>query len=292
MARMNNNILPGEKQQETLFEPYQYLLFAVKKSTSYEERQQARKLRYERQAAAAREQAIKDSDEGVSMLKVLPPGQPILVGHHSESKHRNLLERSDNRMRKSIENDEKATYYESKAYSVGKGGVSSDDPQAIEKIEQKIKNLEETHKRMKAANIILRKNPHDKDGILALGFSEDICSDIMKPSVFGKYGFESFQLTGKRAEIKRLQQRLNGLKKRSQGEASEVRIQDYVYRHDPKENRVMFIFDGKPDEKTRSVLKSHSFKWSPRRGAWVRQATGNAFYAAKKVRKELSLLTA
>lgn len=41
----------------------------------------------------------------------IPPGQPILVGHHSEKRHRAALEKIDNNMRKSIEADEKAKYY-------------------------------------------------------------------------------------------------------------------------------------------------------------------------------------
>lgn len=49
------------------------------------------------------------------MLQVIPPGQPILVGHHSERGHRRLLEKSDNAMRKSVELDEKAKYYNDRA---------------------------------------------------------------------------------------------------------------------------------------------------------------------------------
>lgn len=44
----------------------------------------------------------------------IPFGQPILVGHHSEKRHRRDIERIDNNMRKSIEADEKAEYYANK----------------------------------------------------------------------------------------------------------------------------------------------------------------------------------
>ena len=72
----------------------------------------------------------------------------------------------------------------------------------------------------------------------------------------------------------------------------EEQAEGYTYREDPEENRVMFIFDGKPAENVRQLLKSHGFKWSPTRGAWVRQITGNALFAARCVRQGLAELSA
>lgn len=48
-------------------------------------------------------------------------------------------------------------------------------------------------------------------------------------------------------------------------------------------NRLQLKFDGKPDEKTRSILKSNGFRWSPREGAWQRQLNGNSEYGLKRV---------
>ena len=42
-------------------------------------------------------------------------GQPILVGHHSERRHRRDLDRIDSHMRKSIEEDKKADYFSNRA---------------------------------------------------------------------------------------------------------------------------------------------------------------------------------
>jgi len=53
----------------------------------------------------------------------------------------------------------------------------------------------------------------------------------------------------------------------------------------------MFIFDGKPEAEKRALLKSHAFKWSPSRNAWVRQLTGNARYAGQCVREALDKLS-
>lgn len=78
----------------------------------YEERKQARIDRYREKAEKARQQSSQLSHESVSMLEHIPPGQPILVGHHSERGHRKLLERSDRKMEQSIAASEKADYYE------------------------------------------------------------------------------------------------------------------------------------------------------------------------------------
>jgi hypothetical protein len=52
------------------------------------------------------------SNEGRDFLSL---GEPIKVGHHSEKRHRALLERNDNRMRKSVEFTAKAEEYADRA---------------------------------------------------------------------------------------------------------------------------------------------------------------------------------
>jgi Domain of unknown function (DUF3560) len=53
-------------------------------------------------------------------LDLIPPGQPILVGHHSERGHRAALKRIDQRMRRSIEEDAKASHYQRAATVAGR----------------------------------------------------------------------------------------------------------------------------------------------------------------------------
>ena len=55
-----------------------------------------------------------------------------------------------------------------------------------------------------------------------------------------------------------------------------------------EEMRVQLRFPGKPDEQTRSLLKSHGFRWSPTQGAWQRQLNGNGTYAARQVMNTLA----
>ncbi|MCL1932837.1 MAG: hypothetical protein FWF53_03345 [Candidatus Azobacteroides sp.] len=57
-----------------------------------------------------------------------------------------------------------------------------------------------------------------------------------------------------------------------------------------KEDRIQIIFDEKPSADIISRLKKSAFKWSPRFGAWQRQMTVNAAYAAEYFLKNNNLL--
>jgi hypothetical protein len=84
----------------------------VEAEAEREERAEDRADRYAgraERADAAAAAAYRAAREEASFI---PPGQPILVGHHSERGHRAALKRIDQRMRRSIEEDRKATHYE------------------------------------------------------------------------------------------------------------------------------------------------------------------------------------
>ncbi|WP_295937651.1 hypothetical protein [uncultured Alistipes sp.] len=56
-----------------------------------------------------------------------------------------------------------------------------------------------------------------------------------------------------------------------------------VVRLNYAEDRLQILFDEKPAADMISKLKSSGFRWSPRFGAWQRQLTGNAIYAAQRL---------
>ncbi len=82
------------------------------------ERKEARIERFEGYSENAEARAHAASERAFSILSVIPPGQPILVGHHSERRHRRDLSRSDSAMRKSVEESKKSEYYDYKATSL------------------------------------------------------------------------------------------------------------------------------------------------------------------------------
>lgn len=66
---------------------------------SYEEKQQRRRERYEQRAEKARaESKSRANSQNVQTLADMM-GEPVKIGHHSEQRHRKLIERADNDMR-------------------------------------------------------------------------------------------------------------------------------------------------------------------------------------------------
>lgn len=70
---------------------------------------------YSENAAARSEFAFRKVQ---SISSIIPPGQPILVGHHSERRHRRDLDRMDSGMRKGVEESKKSDYYADRARSI------------------------------------------------------------------------------------------------------------------------------------------------------------------------------
>lgn len=92
------------------------------------------------------------SKEGADFLAL---GEPIKVGHHSERRHRALIERNWNRMGKSVEFSNKAAEHESKAEYWAKRTteVNLSMPESIEYFEFKLEAAKELHEGLKSGKI-------------------------------------------------------------------------------------------------------------------------------------------
>lgn len=273
----------------------------------YEQKLEGRKAYFLEQAAKARGESSARFVRAKQMADCIPFGQPILVGHYSERRDRNFRGRIEKNFRKSFEAQEKAEYYERRAASVGSGGISSDDPDAIDKLEEKLAGLKLSQEQMKAANKAIRacyKAGIREDGsaeeietlIKALGkagfvgeISDAAARKLMQPDFCGRRGFPDYSLQNNNANIKRVEARIRELEQKQA--APEIAPQQYegfeVLRED---NRIQIVFDGKPAAEIRDVLKSYAFKWSPSRGAWVRQQTNSGEYALSCVVSKLEAM--
>jgi len=243
---------------------------------AYERKQEAKRERLEAAADRAREKANShykraDLREDVSGI---PLGQPILVGHHSEGRHRAAIKRADNAMRASVEASKRAGELEARAAAVGTGGISSDDPDAIQKLQAEIDKAKAYQDAMKSANAKWRKEGN-KAGRQADGsWLEPPCAP--------------YQTSNNLANIKRMEKRVAQLRAdhaaaaAAGGENKTTSYQgvcDLVKNFE--ENRLQIIFDGKPTAEIRAELKSNGFRWAPSQGAWQRQLNNAARYAAK-----------
>jgi hypothetical protein len=251
----------------------------------YEEKQAARKARLEELAIKAEEQADSLNNRAKEMASVIPFGQPIIIGHHSEGTDRRYRARIHNMFHKAYALREKAETYQDKALSVGNGGISSDDPEAIIKLREKLTKLESIQEKMKEANKLVRRK--DRTGLTQLGFSEESIDKLLMPDFCGRLGFPKFELQNNNANIRHIKLRIRALEELRQRSDKELQGDGYIYKEDVEDNRILFIFPGKPDEATLSMLKHHSFKWSQKRKAWVRQLNNRGLWVAEQVRKIL-----
>ena len=124
---------------------------------NYEEKRQAKIDCAKEKARKAEQESNSRYQTAKNISSVIPFGQPILVGHHSEGRHRRDISRIDTNMRKSIEADEKAKYYADKAKRLENNYViSSDDPEAIVKLKKKLEGMQKNHEIMKSCNKIVK----------------------------------------------------------------------------------------------------------------------------------------
>lgn len=251
----------------------------------YEEKQAARKARYEARAAAAAAESTERADLSHKMASAIPFGQPV----HGV-RDRNYRDKIGKQMDKAVEASRKAAYWQRKAEAVGLGGISSDDPDATKKLTVKLEERTKQQEYMKAVNAALRLKDTAKGDarLAALGMGPDEVAARRKPNEFGRIGvFPRWMLSNNSAEIRRIKQRIEDLRKAQEREDAAEDIETDLYTYRIEDNRVQFIFEGKPEPAVRGILKRYAFRRSPSRGAWVRQATTNGVYAAKCVRKEL-----
>ena len=175
--------------------------------------------------------------------------------------------------------------------------ISSDDPQALEKLTARLQHLTESQQVMKDVNAYYRKHgtvdgaPHISEktaGSIKAAMARDWRKDP-RP-------FEAYHLSNNSANMARIRQRIAQIEKERQAAPVEPvqagnapgTFQGFTLTEDAADMRIRFVFEEKPGEDTRSLLKRHGFKWSPRAGAWQRMLNGNGRYAAREVIKALA----
>lgn len=268
-----------------------------------EERQANREDAYGRLAAKHSQESDRRYQSAHSISSMIPLGQPILVGHHSEDRHRRDIERIDNNMRKSIEHDKTAAYYQDKLAAMqANTAISSDDPDALDKLKDKLQGMEESQEYMKRINGYIRqvlKLADDKqvDALAEIsGMKTAEAYTLLNPRWGGK-GYASYSLTNNNANMQRVKERITEIEAQHKaiaehGESVDTEYEDLGLKvvMNLAINRLQFVFDGKPESEVRSELKSNGFRWSPRESAWQRQLNNGSKYVVERVIKELRSL--
>ena len=170
--------------------------------------------------------------------------------------------------------------------------IYSNDELAIEKLQDRIAELEENQKMMKDVNAYYRKNGNlDECDILPDNIKRKVLEN-MQIHTWDNKPFASYELTNNNADIRRNKERLEQLQKlkaraEEKSEDKYIQVDGLRIEEDATDMRIRIIFDNIPSVETRDLLKHWGFKWSPKNSAWQRQLTPNGIYATKKVLEKL-----
>jgi len=153
-------------------------LYSIVRADGYnvQERAKAKAERYRKWSNSAMEksdQKWKESQEGRDFLAL---GEPIKVGHHSEKRHRALIERNHRRMDKSVEFRDKAESHESKAeyWERKANDINLSMPESIEYYEYKLESAKMEQERIKA------QKPSEREHSFSLPYATKHVKEMQK----------------------------------------------------------------------------------------------------------------
>jgi hypothetical protein len=254
--------------------------------SDYEDRKEQRINSLERKAAKANMEANRADKKAHSLAGVLPFGQPILVGHHSEKAHRSLIDKTERAHRKSMEEHEKAAYYLDKAEAASNNrAISGDNPEAMKLYQEKLKNLEAAQERVKAINKAFLKGD---EALKALGLTgEQIAKMKSNMQPYERLPYPAWTLSNNSAEIRRVKAKIESLTRLDQMAAEIITFSGGEMRNSVDINRVQFRFDDIPPPQARTLLKNNGFRWAPSEKAWQRQRTLNGIRVARRLVSKL-----
>lgn len=292
----------------------------------YEQRKWKRITCLEARAARLAQEGDTAIHHGFEIIKAIPMGQPILIGHYSERGHRALLRRSDNAIRRGIAAHDKAKHVRRRAYAAQSNRtISSDDPLAVIKLREKIASAERWQEEMKRVNSIIRKlikpfsgkypahatgaefstyitarreyektyQQHAPKLAELAGIDEAEAYSLLRADELGRIGYATYQLSNNNANIKRMRERLAALEARAAAPAVSATT-EYAWGRvirDPADNRIRIVFPGKPESDVIAMLKHRGFHWSKLNGAWQRMLNGNGEWAASVIIAEMEKRT-
>lgn len=251
----------------------------------YERKKQARIDRYRERAGQARAESSTLSRQASDMLSAIPPGQPLLVDHYSYKSDKRYREKIGRKMDQSIAAGEKAEYYEQKARAAEQNtAISSDDPEALQKLTDKLTRLKGSQAMMKKVNAYYRKHQTCRgcEGISPEQAAE-LDADMENAHSWETAPYPSYLLSNLNQEIHRIEKRIEQLSHVKEGGFQGWEFDGGEVVANVEKNRLQVFFDSIPPEEVRTALKGHGFRWARSEGAWQRQLSQNALYSARRI---------
>lgn len=252
----------------------------------YEQRKQSRIDRLNdaaQKASSASDAAWQRSNE---LAKRFEGGQPILVGHHSESSARATQKKIHNAMDRSIQNSEKAEYFRRKAEAAeNNNAISSDDPNCIQKLQDKLEKLTQRHERFKAINAYYRKHKTCKGCEEVTDALADKLDAVAKNNALnnGK-PIPDYELTNLGARLRDIKKRISSLQTTEAMPDETIPYGDFCQiESDVETNRVGIRFFVEIDENLKNQLHMFGFHWAYSEQRWQKLRSPGALARAKHI---------
>ena len=160
-----------------IFEKDGFYYYSIIRADGFnlQERAKAKAEKFQNWANSAQQksnQYFEASQEGKDFLSL---AEPIKIGHHSEKRHRALIERNWSRMGKSVEFSEKAENHESKAEYWAKraNDINLSMPESIEFYEYKVEEAKMTHE-------FYKQNPDKREHSFSLTYAKKAVNEAQK----------------------------------------------------------------------------------------------------------------
>lgn len=130
-----------------------FYYYSITRTDGYnvQKRAESKAERLLESSARAEMQASATIERGMGYLSGIEPGQPILVGHHSERHHRRAIEKSDNAMHNACELYKKAESYEQRAeyWKQRSNVINLSMPESIEYYRWLVEQRKQAHQFLK-----------------------------------------------------------------------------------------------------------------------------------------------
>ncbi len=281
----------------------------------YDRQEEKEERRIER--AAKLEAEAERLDQQANRLSDAMNGTPILIGHHSEKRHRRDIDRVWDWRRKAAANRREAERLRSHKPAHRSGVISSDAPDALEQIRAKIADCERLRDRDKALNAAWRKagkpsfvdfqrremTAEEAEALKvqverfaelakikpakAMRLASACCYSWDKPGNPSRYSTEIRRLRKREADLlKESERRATG------GQDDRVFCREglrVVASEDREDNRICLYFDAIPEEEDRKKLKACGWRWSRRAQRWQRMLTPSAWPHVSWIAESLGL---
>lgn len=286
------------KATQIVLDQYHCCADCAGKLTAYTDRVQNRLERLQRAAQRTQTEGRALVDQAHRKAELIPFGQPILIGHHSEGRDRRYRAGIERTFRRGFETLKRAAELQRRADSPSTA-ISSDDPAAVVKLKERLETLRKGHQLLLQANQTIRamnkrKAPLDEmieavHGITGIDKTRLKIIMTFYGDQPGKY--RTLSPTNNSAEIRRVQERISDLQQmHAQAAAApqtEQQYGDIRIVQNREANRVQIFFPGKPAPTTIKLLKGRGFHWTPSIGAWQRLLNNGAIYDAESIVKQI-----